>query len=177
MTALPASEKRTLRVLGVACASLLVLTLLPWAVDPAAWFVPDRRLGKGAGTAGGANVPRFEAPPLDQLAAMVERPVFTATRRPAPKALQEAKPSADGPAGSVSILNRYRFNGVVVTPTVRMVFVTQLSDNKPIAVAEGERLGEWVVAEVTGDVIVLRSGEREERVPIRDARPAGGQPR
>jgi general secretion pathway protein N len=177
MTARPPGEQRIARVLGAACACLLALALLPWVVDPAAWLVPDRRPERGAAPDGGPSVSPLEAPSLDRLSAMVERPVFTATRRPAPKSAQAAVASAAGAAGSASILDRYRFNGVVVSPTVRVVFVTRLGDNKPLAVAEGERLGEWVVAEVTGDAIVLRSGPREERVPLRDPPGAGGQPR
>ncbi|MSO92496.1 MAG: hypothetical protein EXQ86_03745 [Rhodospirillales bacterium] len=168
MIALPAGERRIVLGLGAACACLVVIAVLPWIRDPIA---PGRPVKPTEAAGSPFIVPRFEAPPLAALSPMVERPLFTATRRPAPTAVPAGAAAGDA-AGSGPILGRYRFNGVVVTPTVRMVFVTYIKDNKPVAIAEGEKLDEWVVTEVRGDMVVLRSGDREERVSVRDPPPA-----
>ena len=107
-----------------------------------------------------AKLPGFEKPPLKSYTAFIERPLFTATRRP-PPAASGRELSTTSPEGGI-FLGRYRLTGVVVTPTIRIAFVTDLSSGKNLAVTEGEKLGDWVLAKIDRHNITLQSGARRE---------------
>ena len=151
--------------LGSLCLGLLAVAAAPWFIDPLAYLAPQGTPVAADGRAEPPVLPRFDAPSVDELAAIVERPLFTATRRPAPQA-QRASAAVDNRPQSGLILGRYRLTGVVVTPTLRMVFVTQPGSRKTIAVEIGKELDGWVVTEVERHAIVLKSGEREETIVI-----------
>ena len=89
-------------------------------------------------------------------------------RRPAPPLPPSpAAVVADAPDEGL-ILGRYRLTGVVVTPSLRIIFVSQPGSGRKFAVEEGEELDGWLVAEVERHVIVLTSGDRRETIPIRE---------
>ena len=112
--------------------------------------------------------PAFGAPDLETLAVIVERPLFTATRRSAPPVQPTPAATVAEPLDPALILGRYRLTGIVVTPGLRMVFVTEPGSRKTIAVARGKKLDGWLVSEVEQHVVVLESGDRRQRIKIGD---------
>lgn len=162
----PTIQRRLVVVLSAVLAVEMVATAVPWLVDPLAFStVADVTTESGAAS---REATLSEIRGEESFAALTTRPLFTASRRPPP-----AQAAAVGPASSVGgigvILGRYRLTGVVVTPTVRIAFMTDLNANKSFAVSEGEKLGDWVFAEIARESITLQSNKRREVFPLRTA--------
>jgi hypothetical protein len=113
------------------------------------------------GTAAGAVIeplppePEFSMPPQDNYAAIVDRPLFSPTRRPETGAiLAPAEPGADVPI---------KLKGTNMTATARSGLF-QLGDNtQSVWVSEGGEIGGWTVKEVHDFGAVLeRDGESIE---------------
>lgn len=150
---------------------LLALTLAalgaaPWLIDPAVYL----RQGPAADVAdsvpravpGAMPVPRA-IPPIDGLAAIVTRPLFTATRRPASRA-----PGSD----KSLILGKYELTGRVITPGKRMILMRTPGSGATVAVHQGEKIDGWSVTEVTATKIVLQAAHR--RVVISNKKAGAG---
>ena len=151
-------------VFGALCLGLVMVAIAPWITDPLATMGQGPAVPDPGDTSQPGYVPAFEAPALETLAVIVERPLFTATRRPAPPVL--STPAAAEPLDPSLILGRYRLTGIVVTPGLHMVFVTEPGSRKTIAVALGKELDGWLVSEVEQHVVVLESGDRRHRIKI-----------
>ncbi len=154
--------------LGALCVVLLGAAATPWLVDPLDHIGgPDAAGAVGAPPA--AAPLRLDTPPAESLALLVERPLFTATRRPPPPAEMTA-PAAAAPAPDTSlILGRYRLSGVVVTPDRRLVLLTRKGGSATIGVAKGEMLDDWALTEVEREFIVFERGARKKTYIVRDA--------
>ena len=110
--------------------------------------------------------PAFERRPLQSFAAFVDRPLFIATRRPPPRAaISPPAPPVSNKKGL--FLGRYRLTGIVVTPSVRIAFVTDVSTTKSAALTEGEKLGEWQVVEIKKNAITLQRNSQRETFVLR----------
>lgn len=152
-------------------AALVALWVLLTAAALAPWLVGTELLVPGAGPArgvAGAAIPdRPEAPPLESFAAVVERPLFTASRRP--------PPSGPEPGDDSLLLGRYRLSGVVVTPTRRIVLLREASSGRTLSVAQGERVDDWLVADVTQARIVLESDAGRRVIRLNEEAGAGAR--
>lgn len=162
----PAVQRRLVTALAAVSAVEIAVAAAPWLIDPLP-FPAVAEVAPGIEAASQA-IPPMETRPLESFEAFARRPLFTASRRPPP-----ADPVNGGPAAPAEgigvILGRYRLTGVVVTPTVRIAFMTDLNANKSFAVSEGEKLGEWVFAEIARESITLQSNGRREVFPLRTA--------
>lgn len=169
----PVIERRLLMTLSVLCAVEIAVAATPWLVDPARVLGSSAAAPQPAGIT--ASSPLDEARPLGSFAAFTARPLFTANRRPPPSAVaSRGKTGVPFQQGQV-ILGRYRLTGIVVTPKVRLAFVTDLNGNKSITVTEGEKLGEWVFTKITRDSITMQAGGRRNVVALRPpAAPSAG---
>ena len=116
-------------------------------------------------------------PPIETFAETLGRPLFTATRRPpSPLATlhgQQAAPATatperTGPNGERLLLGTYLLNGIVIAGPQKLVMLKHVGTGKAIRVTEGQALDDWTVASVTADQVVLRRGEKEERMSIRE---------
>jgi len=143
-------------VLGLG-AALLVAAAVPWLM-PAARLV-DARL-PAAGRAEAGPPPTLALAPLESYAAMVERPLFTATRRPAP-----AGAGVAAERNANLILGRYRLTGVIVTPARRSILLAS-AGNRTQTVVQGEAIDGWTLRSVERDRIVLENGGKQEIVPV-----------
>ncbi len=162
----PAIQRRLVTVLSVVLAVEMIAAALPWLVDPLTFStIPD--VAAGSETAS-QETRLYEIRPVESFAALTARPLFTASRRPPPIQAANVRP-ASSVEGIGVILGRYRLTGVVVTPTVRIAFMTDLNANKSFAVSEGEKLGDWVFAEIARESITLKSNKRLKVFPLRTA--------
>ena len=154
--------------LGALCVVLLGATASPWLIDPLDHIGgPDAAGAVGAPPA--TALPRFDAPPAESLALLVERPLFTATRRPPPPAEMTAPADTAPPPDTSLVLGRYRLTGVVVTPDRRLVLLTPKGGSATIGVAKGEMLDGWALTEVEREFIVFERDARKKTYIVRDA--------
>ncbi len=151
--------------LGTTCMILLGVALVPWLVDPADYLAAGPDAQAMTEVAEPPTAPRLELPPIEQFAAIVERPIFTATRRTARR--QPVAPSAPASSGG-RILGRYQVIGVVVAPGNRLVLLRRLGGAETIRLKQGEEIDGWTLVEVTRDEVVLESGGRREKIEIRN---------
>ena len=113
-------------------------------------------------------------PPVESFSETLNRPLFTATRRPlSPGEMlqgQEMKSAAAAPAGKGEkvILGRYVLRGVVVTPEQKILMLSRQDTGVALRLKEGDALDDWRIAAIAQDHIVLSKGGQQERIPLRD---------
>lgn len=157
---------RRLGLAGV-CAFLAAVIALELAPEP----------GIAQAEAGVAKAPRAPAAlpgeitalaPLPQYAAIVERPLFDASRRPPPLA-------ESGTPAVAADLRQLTLTGVVITPHSRFAIFQDKSPAQISRVAQGMAVGGWTLEEVRADGVVLRRGTARQRLPLyekKDGAPA-----
>jgi hypothetical protein len=149
--------------LAIICAALLAVI----------YAEVDRDTGEGAAIAaptaparqgGSAAAPSFTLPPISDFADVLERPLFSPTRRPA-----EARPAEPAPGLPSSLI----LVGTVVSSEGRHALIQHGEAASLQRVAVGDRFGGWTVEAILTDRVVLsRDGSREEIKPR--ARAASG---
>lgn len=141
MTALALPPLRLNHLLAAAAAVLVAVTVWPWLHSPAAATSP-------AATDAGLAAPALAAlPPVARFSAISERPLFSASRRPAPG--EKAAPAGPG------IEQRYRLLGLVSTGDTRRALLAE--GKRRFAIGEGAALEGWTVARIEHDRVVLSS--------------------
>jgi general secretion pathway protein N len=157
VTALRLPAPRLNHTLGAAAILFAALAAWPWLAPP----VPATR--PPAAPPANPPAPALAAlAPLANYAAIVERPLFSPSRRPAPGA-----PSALGP----SVESRYRLLGIVATGTKKKAFIADGARRSEIA--EGETLDGWTVQEIGRDRVRLTSPSGEALLKLA---PAAAEP-
>ena len=162
------TRRRLIGLLAALCLVEIGLAVGVWRMPPA----PSPSVGVGVPATVTAEMPRPAGPetaPLESFGAFVERPLFLASRRPPPVAPAPSSAVPDASAKGV-LFGPYRFTGIVVTPRVRIAFVTESKTGKSIVLAEGEKLGEWRCAEIQPGRVTLEKGGRRELIELHGAR-------
>jgi hypothetical protein len=108
--------------------------------------------------------------PLGSFSAFVERPLFLASRRPPPAATAKSSSGLENASARGVIFGPYKFTGIVVTPRVRIAFVTEMKTGKSITLSEGEKLGNWRCAAIKPGSVTLERGARREIIRLRTKR-------
>ena len=107
---------------------------------------------------------RAESTLESQFRAMVERPLFSASRRPPPVPLAPldvpALPAPPPPAPNLSL------SGVITGGGVGVALLRRPQDTAPIHVALGGAVDGWTVAEIRPRAIVLRRDARSVVVDL-----------
>ena len=154
--------------LGALCLLFAASAVAPWLVDPQDYLGQDGYMAAPEEQSRAWGIPTLNAPAFESLAVIVERPLFTATRRPAPAIEPAPEPAAvtAEPVDKSLILGRYKLTGVVVTPDLRLVYVTEPNSRRTTTVALGKKLDGWLVSEVEQNVIVLESEGRRKVIKI-----------
>lgn len=99
----------------------------------------------------------FRLPPLVSFQNITTRPLFTATRRPAPATSQTVDKAA------TSRPSLFQLTGVIIASEARLAFIRDQRGGAQYPVRIGARVGGWTVEEIHPDrVIVVRAGERAE---------------
>jgi len=135
------SAPRPGTVFGAAALLFAALAAWPWLFPP----VPSVR--KPAAPPASAEAPRLVAPqPLTHYAAIVERPLFSPSRRPAPNSSAAVAPAAD---------THYRLLGVIATGTRKKALI--VDGARRLEVSEGEALDSWTVKKIGSSSVELAS--------------------
>lgn len=142
MIALRLPALRLNSALTVTAILLAALALWPWLVPPRPAMRPR------AAPHGAAPPPTLAPlPPLTSYAAVVERPLFSPSRR-APRG---AVAAGLGPP----IEGRYRLAGIIGTGPRRKAFIAD--GPRHLEIAEGDMLDGWAVKQIGQDRVLLQS--------------------
>ena len=153
MIAMRVSVPRLNHLLGGAAAVCAVIAVWPWLSTP----VPATRPLTTAPAS--TPVPALATlPPLANFSAIVERPLFSPSRRPPPGTNTAAAPL---------VASHYRLLGVVATGPKKRAFLADGA--RHLDVAEGERLDGWTVKQIGADSVSLSSSEGEAILKLKPA--------
>lgn len=98
--------------------------------------------------------PAVSLAPLEDFAAIVERPVFSRSRRP------DAAPAQPAPE-PVKRVPEFSLAGTIIAEHGRFALAVTEYDGSPVRVAEGRSIDGWTVARIESDRVLLRRGDRE----------------
>jgi type II secretory pathway component PulC len=153
---------------GVVLLGLICL-LLAWVIYEQVAEIPAIKAMKPSEAAGAgdaatrpAEATSVSMPDRQSLAVILERPLFTQTRRPIGVA-------SNGPQG-VSV--DFSLSGVVISGGARSALIRSGSDGAVQQVKVGETLGGWTLVEVAADRVVVRRDAVEAEVFLDYAAPA-----
>jgi general secretion pathway protein N len=102
----------------------------------------------------------FVLPPIESYAEVMARPLFSASRRPAPQ--QVAQRGSLEPASLA-------LTGIILSSQSRTALVQEAKSPKPIRLAEGQEVQGWTVQSILPDRIVIRRGTLEQEVKLHAA--------
>jgi general secretion pathway protein N len=154
-------------LLGWAAACLLLTVAitaewwgLGWSQGVAAAIAPPP-----AAPAPAAQNPIPPLGPLQAYAAVIERPLFTQSRRPPPED-GGAQPAAEG---TLSVA------GILISGGERIALIRRDTERKLTRVREGQSLGDWTIRSIAADRVTLagRSGEATLLLQTRQAAKTG----
>lgn len=150
----------------VALGGLLALQWVGWPPEtPGADTAPSA--GDPVLAAGEAANPLDLLQPLadrEEYAVVVERPLFTADRRPPPDVPEEAAPE---PAADLS-LDKVDLNAVLITPQESLAWVRDASSQEVRRVRPGEEVEGWAVRDILPDRVVLERQGDTNTLILRD---------
>ena len=100
------------------------------------------------------------APPLEDYAEIVERPLFADDRKPYVPEVIAAGPERLAKTNLPSKRNTedYLLSAVIITDKKRMALIETRSDKKIHRINEGEELNGWVLAEINPSQVSLKKG-------------------
>lgn len=148
----------------VAAAALLGFQL--WRSDPPMVVTteqPPAAEQAGPPSAAGERAAEFGLQPSEDYAEIIERPLFSRSRRPAPP--EDAKPTAGAP-GSEEAAGRIAVNGILLTGNRRIALLRFDNDPKVMHVAEGQEAGGWLIEKISADRVVVRRGQQESEIVL-----------
>lgn len=158
------SEGRTTWLLGATSVALALLLAYRASVDlhPIPSGLPA--------SADHAHIPPVrpamfgsELGALEQYGAVIERPLFNATRRPPPPPAE----SLPVEAGAAQSPPRLTLVGVVLAPDQRSAIFRNITTSKVMRVREGAPLGDWTLEALETDRVVLRHRDSAHEITLR----------
>ncbi|HVZ52875.1 MAG TPA: hypothetical protein VG986_12970 [Pseudolabrys sp.] len=118
----------------------------------------------------GAGARRFELPPIENLQATRERPLFTPTRRPPAIVVAPEAP----PPIVESVALPFELTGIAVGEDVRIAILHNKTTNEELRLRQGDKLDDWMLEQVADRYILLRGEGRRVRVwLVSNAKPPG----
>ncbi|MCP5420415.1 MAG: hypothetical protein H6970_01415 [Gammaproteobacteria bacterium] len=128
-----------------------------------------------ADTTIGEPVAAFAAPPLEEYADIVERPLFLESRRP-PDPSQEETVEAGPATGAANDELTFLLQGVMLTPRSMMALLRIEQQNKVLRLRMGDTFDDWHVDAIRADGVSLRAGDRVVDVPLIRNKPVPKKP-
>ena len=161
----PVIRQKLAKLLALVCVVEIFLVAAIWLVDPTIGMTADQKSQNSTSSspAIGLSAPQD----LKSFSASADRPIFFASRRSAPAGITAAAPAIRGKG---AILGRYRLTGVIVTSSVKIAFIRDMTNNRNLALKIGEKLDDWVFDDIKKDSITLVSGPRREVFKLRKTR-------
>jgi hypothetical protein len=104
----------------------------------------------------------LQKPAISTFAEIVERPLFTQSRRPAPKKDTKVAEAAVKP-------ETFELIGVIISPAGRMALLRTLATSEIVRAVEGQNVGGWEVRTIKPTQIVLQQGDDSQVLKINDA--------
>ena len=159
-------RRRAPLLLLLICCALIGLIYVeaerPDVEPPAnAAMAPPRALEARA-----ASVPSFSLPPLGDYAEVVERPLFSPTRRRPPAA-----------AGTADLRSSpFTLVGVVLSAKGKHALIEHAQPRRLDRVVEGQDLDGWTVEEIRLDRVMFRRGDTRIEVKPKDKAPSPTRP-
>jgi hypothetical protein len=144
---------RVNHLIGGSAAICAVIAAWPWLSPP----VPSARPRAAAPSSTPAPV-LTALPPLTSFSAIVERPLFSPSRRPPPGTDAALAPSVAG---------RYQLLGIVATGLKKRAFLADGA--RHFDIAEGDRIERWTVKQIGTDSVLLSSSEGETVLKLKPA--------
>jgi hypothetical protein len=155
---------QALAVLAGGLAVMMLLLAVVWSLPPnsgpAELSADDPALQ--------VSVPRLpDSPPLEDFAAVTDRPVFNESRRPEMDADAAGEgETADDESDAVIDAPELVLAGVVITPSLKMVTLREKKARESLVAFEGQPLqgdyGSWHVSHIAPREITLSSGDGRE---------------
>jgi hypothetical protein len=151
--------------------SVLLLSALCGVLGAIVYEEVERPLGSEIVVAAGAPVsmpalppePQFTMPPESSFAAVLERPVFSPTRRPL-----QASDAKAAPAPSVD----FTLIGIVITGAERHALVKSSNGDALERLSEGDELAGWSAVSIGSDRVLFRRGTVQKEVVLDYKAPA-----
>jgi hypothetical protein len=163
-------------LLGAACATLAAI------IYKEIERLPSPTPIAVAGTLGSTSLPAlpadpvFAMPPESVFAGVMERPVFSPSRRPV---------HASG-TGATTTFSAFALVGVIISDRERLVLVKMQNGDKLERLHEGDEAAGWQAVSITADRVLFRRGTEEQMVvldytsaappPIRRQKPQAVKP-
>jgi hypothetical protein len=169
MISSPKQRIGPLLILSAVLAGVLALEVM---AGP--FFVPEAP-AVSPGAKNSVDFPRespAEKPAISAFAEVVERPLFTPSRRPPP-------PKTDSTiAASPEKPETFDLIGVIISADRRMALLRTVASSEVMQAVEGQSIGGWEVHAIKPTQVVLRRGNDSEVIKINDAAkpPAGSSP-
>jgi hypothetical protein len=154
-------------VLAAAAVLLSALIGLELAGDPRP-AIPRAAAPEGdlSGKTPGLGETQIAFSPMASYVEMVERPLFSATRRPVEAEEDEAVAEFVPPEPPPLRPNELVIVGVVMRPEGTVALIQDTRTDEVVNAAEGARVGGWEVAEIQADRVILRSRGQEATLQL-----------
>jgi hypothetical protein len=111
------------------------------------------------------EAPRFVMPPVSDFARVLERPLFSQTRRPGPQ------------AGTLPLSASFKLIAIVISGGDKHALLGSGQPLKVVRVTEGEEIGGWTVETIRPNAVVVRRADlREEVKPTDSKKLVAGKP-
>ena len=160
MISSPKQRIGPLLILSAVLAGVLALEVM---AGP--FFVPEAT-SVSPGAKNSVVLPRespAEKPAISTFAEVVERPLFTPSRRPPP-------PKTDSTiAASPEKPETFDLIGVIISADRRMALLRTVASSEVMQAVEGQSIGGWEVHAIKPTQVVLRRGNDSEVIKINDA--------
>ncbi len=101
--------------------------------------------------------------PLESYDALIQRPVFIASRRPV-----VAPDIRSGGAGEVLLLDRYPVVGVIIAGAQRLVLIRKAAGDTVSRIEQGTDLDGWTLTEVSQARLVLEKAGSRKAVSLQN---------
>lgn len=123
-----------------------------------------------AQNASAPTAPQFELPPIENLQATRERPLFTSARRP--PSIMAARSAPPPIVESVAL--PFELTGIAVGDDLRIAILRNKTTNEELRLRQGDKLDEWILDQVADRYILLHGEGRRVRVwLVSNAKPPG----
>ncbi len=146
---------------GALVSILAFAIMVPWFIDPFESIAPRKTMVASGLSEDVAVLPEMLSrprPKIEDFGAIVERPLFIASRRPAT--------AIDSSKRSDPILKQYRLTGVMMAPEKRVAFLAGTRKGENLAHKIGDELHGWLVAEIERRRVVFVSMSDRQRYVI-----------